>query len=104
MAKEKNEAPPAPAEETTEKPQRVEVGFVQFLHPYDGAGVSGAPSGLTSKELRRDSKHTIAYLPRVQMFEITHHPRDQDFVEIDLVPLASVKRWRRLSDWRALGK
>ncbi len=92
----------------TEKPEREEprvaVAMVQFVNPYDGFGIQGAQSALTSRGegpgLRPESRHTIAWLPRLRVFEITYRPRDEDYVQIDMVPESSVKRWRRPGDWR----
>ncbi len=98
MSKEKPETP-------EEKPEpRVAVAFLQFTHPYDGPGVQGAQSSLTSRGdgpgLRVESKHTIAWLPRLRAFEITYRPRDEDYDQIDMVPESNVRRWRRPDGWR----
>jgi hypothetical protein len=90
-------------EKTEEKPEpSVEVGVLVFRDAYDGWGVQGTVSALTSSKVRRESKHTIRWFPRLRVFEVTHHPRGEDYVQIDMVPETSVKRWRRLSDCQDL--
>lgn len=80
----------------------VEVGTLFFRGVYCGWGIQGTVSSLTSSKVRVDSKHTILWFPRLRVFEVTHHPRGEDYVQVDMVPEASVERWRRLSDCRAL--
>jgi hypothetical protein len=95
----KSEKPFAGEVKTAEKEEPfVEVATLFFRDPYDGWGIQGAVSHLNSRAARRESKHTIKWFPRLRVFEVTHHPRDQEFVEIDMVPEAAVKRWRRVSD------
>lgn len=94
----KNEKP----EEKTEP--SVAVGALYFRDTYDGWGVAGAVSSLSSKFVRHDSRHTILWFPRLRVFEVTHHPRGEDYTQVDLVPETSVKRWRRLADCAPLNR
>lgn len=82
------------AQSATEKRKPIPVALLRFqsLSPWDGPGCKGPRTAIKSRQLDKQSLHTIEFYPWLHSFRVTFQPRD-GAAQSRMVPLSRVDDW-----------